>query len=95
MRMRTVILGMLSGAVIFLLLAQTNFTQTRTAMTSGVNGRWQIVNGTPEMTRNIMLLDTETGNSWIVCTGAGDETKWCIIRKSEGTTGGLDKPTQP
>jgi hypothetical protein len=93
MRLRTIIFGMLTGAVAFLLLARTDATQTR-PVTSG-NGRWQIVNGTPEMTRNIMLLDTETGNSWIVCTGVGDETKWCVIRKSEGTTGGSEKPPQP
>ena len=95
MRMRTVILGMLSGAVAFLLLAQTNFTQTRTAITSGVNGRWQIVNGTPEITRNIMLLDTETGNSWVTCNGPHGETYWCVITKSDSTTSRSDTPPQP
>lgn len=95
MRMRTAILGMLSGAVVFLLLAQTNFTQTKTTVTSGVNGRWQIVNGTPEQARNIMLLDTQTGDSWINCKGDGGENDWCLIRKTNFTTGGSDKTPQP
>jgi hypothetical protein len=95
MRMRTSILGMLSGAVAFLLLAQTNFTQTRTAITSGVNGRWQIVNGTPEMSRNIMLLDTQTGDSWINCTSASGQNDWCVITRTNLPTSSSDKTPQP
>jgi hypothetical protein len=40
-------------------------------------GRYQIVNGTPEMTRNIMLLDTEMGRTWIICTLGDSSTGWC------------------
>jgi hypothetical protein len=93
MRMRTVVLGLLAGAVAFLLLARTDATQTR-PVTSG-NGRWQIVNGTPEITRNIMLLDTETGNSWVTRNGPHGETYWSVITKSDSTTSRSDTPPQP
>lgn len=46
-------------------------------------GRFQIVNGTPQMTQNIMLLDTVTGDSWIICANKDRETLWCKIEKSE------------
>jgi hypothetical protein len=40
--------------------------------------RFQIVNGTPEFTRNIMLLNAKTGEAWVIC---GDkEASWCPIR---------------
>jgi hypothetical protein len=45
--------------------AWSSFTPTR--LRAAKEGRYQIVNGTPELTRNIMLLDTWTGNTWIVC----------------------------
>lgn len=52
------------------------------------NGRYQIVNGTPEMARNIMLLDSVTGKTWQICGGngaAGDEiASWCpMVRAGE------------
>lgn len=47
------------------------------------NGRYQIINGTPQFARNIMLLDTQTGRTWIQCE-TGDSAKfvtqgsnWC------------------
>jgi hypothetical protein len=46
-------------------------------------GRFQIVNGTPEMTQNIMLLDTLTGDSWVICNGGGGKTNRCRIEKSD------------
>lgn len=42
------------------------------------NGRYVIVNGTPELTRNIMLLDTVTGRTWIICTVDGTAA-WCFM----------------
>lgn len=39
-------------------------------------GRFVIVNGTPDLARNIMLLDTATGESWVSCTGRG-VSGWC------------------
>jgi hypothetical protein len=45
-------------------------------------GRFQIVNGTPELTRNIMLLDTETGESWITCTDSDNSSLWCHMERS-------------
>ncbi len=52
------------------------------------NGRFQIVNGTPEMTRNIMLLDTVSGDSWILCTTEGAQG-WCRMPRSHGTASNL------
>jgi len=46
------------------------------------NGRYQIANGTPDQARNIMLLDTQTGKTWIICNGAGG-TAWCIMNTGE------------
>lgn len=63
------------------------------------NGRFQIVNGTPEMTRNIMLLDTFTGDTWILCTTEG-ATGWCRMPRS-GAAAAIEKspsglaPAQP
>lgn len=42
-------------------------------------GRYQIINGMPGIARYIMLLDTQTGQTWEVC-GAGsgkDVASWC------------------
>jgi hypothetical protein len=50
------------------------------APTTGHVGRYQIANGTGEWARNIMLLDTETGDSWRLCQAATprDTTSaWC------------------
>jgi hypothetical protein len=58
---------------------------SRAAVQSG-GGRFQIVNGTPEMTRNIMLLDSTSGESWIVCTDEGGTSGWCqMTRFKEGS----------
>ena len=50
------------------------------------SGRFQIINGTPEMTRNIVLIDTETGRTWLMCdtkgvslTAAVVDTGWCAM----------------
>src|SRR5438876_808316 len=40
-------------------------------------GRFQVVNGTPSMTRNIMLLDTQTGQTWIFCSDPKIGGGWC------------------
>ena len=49
-------------------------------------GRFQIVNGTPGYARNIMLLDTETGASWLTCNGEEGATGWCSLPRWSGTT---------
>jgi len=55
-------------------------------------GRYQIVNGTPQYAKNIMLLDSLTGESWVVCEGTGGETTWCKITRSEAS--GVSKPSK-
>lgn len=53
-------------------------------------GRYAIVNGTPDISINIMLLDTFTGESWVSCTGVDGERTWCKIIRSSGSTSGKD-----
>jgi hypothetical protein len=46
-------------------------------------GRYQIINGTPQFARNIMLVDTHTGRSWLLCETKDKEsatsTNWCAM----------------
>lgn len=48
-------------------------------------GRYQIVNGLPSMARDIMLLDTKTGRTWILCTTkdstATTDSNWCSMKQ--------------
>jgi hypothetical protein len=53
------------------------------------SGRYQVVNGTPEMARNIMLLDSATGETWIACIGEGGASNWCHMVRTRVTTGGI------
>jgi hypothetical protein len=61
---------------------------SRVALQSSGVGRFQIVNGTPTMTRNIMLLDTQAGTSWVFCTGHNGADTWCVIPRSMAMTAG-------
>ena len=49
----------------------------------GFHGRYQIVNATPTFRGSTMLLDTDTGTSWLVCEYANKdrttETGWCLM----------------
>ncbi|EPX59094.1 hypothetical protein D187_003471 [Cystobacter fuscus DSM 2262] len=40
-----------------------------------------MVNPTPDMTRNTMLLDTATGDSWVLCIVDGGSKGWCPLPK--------------
>lgn len=46
-------------------------------------GRYQVMNGTPEFARNIMLVDTQTGRVWLHCNtkdkDAVVDTGWCAM----------------
>lgn len=46
-------------------------------------GRYRVVNGTPQFARNIMLLDTETGRTWVLCetreSNVPTNTNWCAM----------------
>jgi hypothetical protein len=48
-----------------------------------IKNRFQIVNGTPELTRNIMLLDTQTGDSWQICGSnkPNEISGWCLMTR--------------
>ncbi len=45
--------------------------------------RFQVMNGTPQFARNIMLVDTESGRVWVVCETKGQQTStstnWCAM----------------
>lgn len=61
------------------------------------DGRWQIVNPTPNMVRNTMLLDTQTGQAWVTCLDDAGHVAWCgPVKRTSGTiTPGSDKPDPP
>jgi hypothetical protein len=46
-------------------------------------GRFQVMNGTPQFARNIMLIDTQTGQTWVVCetknASSTTNTNWCAM----------------
>ena len=50
---------------------------------SSKNGRYLIVNGMPSMARYLMLLDTKTGRTWVICTGKDSVSltneHWCAV----------------
>lgn len=60
----------------------------------GAAGRYQIVNGTPQYAQNIILLDSQTGRTWLIC--ATDSSKvnqivsssWCEMRQLSIPTSG-------
>jgi hypothetical protein len=51
----------------------------RQPLEAGVVGRYHIVNATPTIAANTMLLDTMTGKSWITCPGTDGLPGWCSI----------------
>lgn len=61
----------------------------------GWPGRYQIVNPTPQYVGRTMLLDTETGATWIVC-GKSDALvrAWCSIGFSELARDEESPPTE-
>jgi hypothetical protein len=86
MTKQTVIFSILVGVIACLAMAQPNATQTKTTNNpKAESGRWQIVNGTPEQASNIMLLDTQTGDSWITCFSSDGGTMWCLILKTNSS----------
>lgn len=47
------------------------------------DGRWQVVNPTPSIVRTIMLLDTQTGETWIICKSDKGSSNWCHVPKTK------------
>ncbi len=96
--MKRVLAGAAAGVGLFLLMAQhpgTVHSQSRNPLPVPVTasaGRWQVVNGTPEMTRNIMLLDTATGDTWVVCTLEGGTQGWCFMPRTTAPSVPSTKP---
>lgn len=58
------------------------------------NGRWQVVNGTPEFAKNIMLLDTWTGQTWVYCSD-DQGNAWCFVPRTTAISGGKPRPDIP
>lgn len=48
-------------------------------------GRYQVTNPTPSIARNSMLLDTATGQTWVLCLTPTSETEWCAMDRSSAT----------
>jgi hypothetical protein len=53
-------------------------------------GRWSIVNGTPQYARNIMLLDTATGQTWTKCADKDGAEFWCYVTRTMAPTANSD-----
>jgi hypothetical protein len=55
----------------------------RAVASSSRTARFQVTNGTPEMSRNIILVDTQTGKTWLLCGTKDQEsivnTGWCAM----------------
>ena len=66
----------------------------RAAVQSG-GGRFQVVNGTPEQGRNIMLLDSSSGESWIVCNDEGGQVGWCRMNRFNTSSHNPDSKPAP
>lgn len=49
----------------------------------GSNGRYRILDPTPQYARNTMLLDTQTGRTWLMCSTNDSTTavttNWCAM----------------
>jgi hypothetical protein len=59
--------------------------QSHPVISSTSSGRYQVVNGTPELSKNIMLLDSATGQSWIICNG-DNGAQWCRMFVTDDST---------
>lgn len=95
MRKQIAITVALIVAVGCLAMAQQPRITRAADTTKAENGRWQIVNGTPEMSRNIMLLDTQTGDSWITCADSKAGTNWCSMSRTYEQVGGVQSSESP
>jgi hypothetical protein len=60
------------------------------------NGRFQVVNGLPEYASYIMLLDTLSGDTWILCRNPEGDSGWCKMPRFSGPpTRGNTKDSEP
>jgi len=73
-------------------MAQAGAAPQSQVVRAASNGRWTVVNGTPEYAMNIMLLDTATGDTWLKCGDKDGVTYWCRILRTNTPTGNTDQP---
>lgn len=72
---------LITVGVLILLVAVWGTLMERTSAQASGFGRYQVVNGTPDVARNIMLLDTASGDTWIYCN---ESPSWCKMPRLEG-----------
>lgn len=51
-------------------------------------GRFLVVNPTPDLARNVMLLDSATGTTWVGCGKAGEISAWCPMTRGSSVDRG-------
>jgi hypothetical protein len=51
-------------------------------------GRYQVLNPAAPMMRSVMLLDTATGDTWVLCE-VGNESNWCDMHRGSYTQTGM------
>lgn len=73
------------------LVFRTGVAEAAAPISSGGPGRYQVVNGTPDLTRNIMLLDTQTGSTWIKCSDSG-VSGWCLMPRWSASSVQREEP---
>ena len=57
-----------------------------TSCDNGDTGRYHIVMGPPGGHRYTMMIDTVTGDSWIICgkeNGTAEDIHWCKLEKAK------------
>lgn len=83
-RMR-IVGAVVAGLFVLAVWAGVGYAAPR-QLSSGAAGRFQVVNPTPDMSRNIMLLDSMTGETWIACDSRDPDgsatTQWCVIPRT-------------
>lgn len=82
---RTALLGVLTGSIV---LTGCVPPTTQAPAAAAELGRFQIINGTPQFARTTMLLDTVTGESWILCSTPEAGDAWCAMPR-------MADPTKP
>jgi hypothetical protein len=81
--MRQALFGaVVGGILVAVAAAAAQPTVTPAPEVRGVAGRFQIV----DVTADVLLLDTATGDSWVKCASSETSAMWCAMLRSANMT---------